>query len=720
MILNLKRNFKFLLLCQLAAGLLLSLTFNQSYAAKETWPDDVVTADAKAIGRVLMARGEVLARYYNKKLRVLERRSVIYEGDTIITAAKTRAQIRFVDGAVLSLLSNTTFSVDEYNYAKAAGDKNVSALTLVQGGFRKISGKIAHESRENYSVKTNIATMGVRGTYWSAILVPETKQQVGEVDIPVPSMAAPNVTAPELNVAKHADEEMIVADHGHATEAISDLPAPWVLSGDGYLGGAIGQDTIKSELVLGVFKNPGAPEANVVGAGGITFTPVATSANPNPQTTIVNIGQSAVVKADGSAKVFNYHVKALSTTGDEVEAPNEQPATDQNQAETTQQEQKQQDTAAQSQQSDQQEQRQEEQQESALEDGLESSVDASVEQKEQALERDEQKEQTFEQQSTERAKEAEALTAAEEFNQIINEVLEDEVADADLGNIRTTTVGELDNLTPFLDTLEDVSKLGTVDSFLSDSEKEAFAASELYGFAANRQSEVGLVAGKAIIGNDKTDPVFINDTSVDTANQVLRKGDVSAVTGPSSITFGSSEYTASFGAWNATNAAQALLNTVSDSRLSVGRLGNDVWWALAKPAANPSGTATFSGNVSSFGTNVIIDSMNFNVDFGNTLNPVTGGNFVMRSGEGFSKTWTSNQNLTGSMDPNYFIKFNDVAGQVVDSAGTDSFSGNWNAIVTGSSNNVGDLGAVGGIDLQSDSDPTNRVEAVFGIRKTGP
>lgn len=115
---------------------------------------------------VIVAAGEVFALDQQQKKRSLQRRSKVFVGDTLVTGPEGRAQVRFIDGAVVSLRPETELNIQKYRYGKSKADEG-SLMTLIKGGFRTITGAIG---KENYKLITNLATIGIRGTHYEAVI----------------------------------------------------------------------------------------------------------------------------------------------------------------------------------------------------------------------------------------------------------------------------------------------------------------------------------------------------------------------------------------------------------------------------------------------------------------------------------------------------------------------------------------------------------------------
>lgn len=126
--------------------------------------DPAYSKDQAAI--VIVATGEFFAIDKKQTRRKLNRRSKIYVGDTLVTGDKGRAQIRFIDGAVVALRPGSELNIQKYSYGKVKADEG-SLMTLIKGGFRTITGAIG---KEKYKVITSMATIGIRGTHYEAVI----------------------------------------------------------------------------------------------------------------------------------------------------------------------------------------------------------------------------------------------------------------------------------------------------------------------------------------------------------------------------------------------------------------------------------------------------------------------------------------------------------------------------------------------------------------------
>jgi len=142
-----------------------------------------VTGYCVAAGRADFVVGNVVAVAADGGQRTLAKGSEINSGESINTAAGARAQIRFTDGAYVSLQPNTQFRVDDYNYENKTDGKEKGFFSLLKGGLRTITGAIGHINRDRYQVATPSATIGIRGTGYNALLNDGLFVHVGEGSI---------------------------------------------------------------------------------------------------------------------------------------------------------------------------------------------------------------------------------------------------------------------------------------------------------------------------------------------------------------------------------------------------------------------------------------------------------------------------------------------------------------------------------------------------------
>jgi len=124
---------------------------------------------AEAIGKLIFTIGKVQIIDANGKQKKALRGANIFQGDTIKTFINGQAQIKFVDGARISVRAGSEFKVDAYVYTENP-DKDKSEMSLIRGGIRAVTGAIGKKNNQSYKMKTAVATIGIRGTDYSLML----------------------------------------------------------------------------------------------------------------------------------------------------------------------------------------------------------------------------------------------------------------------------------------------------------------------------------------------------------------------------------------------------------------------------------------------------------------------------------------------------------------------------------------------------------------------
>lgn len=116
-----------------------------------------------AAGRVDFTAGTVTVSGADGRERPLTRGTELDNGDTVRTA-DGRAQIRFTDGAYVSLQPNTEFAIKDYRYEGRTDGSERGFFALAKGAMRTVTGFVGRVNRNRYQITTPTATVGIRGT----------------------------------------------------------------------------------------------------------------------------------------------------------------------------------------------------------------------------------------------------------------------------------------------------------------------------------------------------------------------------------------------------------------------------------------------------------------------------------------------------------------------------------------------------------------------------
>jgi len=95
--------------------------------------------------------------------------------DKIITADQSQVQVILKDNTVVTIGSNSVFVFDAYQFGSK--EESEVKMHIDRGFFRSLTGKIGKLAPERFKVKTASATIGIRGTDFSA-RVSEKKETI--------------------------------------------------------------------------------------------------------------------------------------------------------------------------------------------------------------------------------------------------------------------------------------------------------------------------------------------------------------------------------------------------------------------------------------------------------------------------------------------------------------------------------------------------------------
>jgi hypothetical protein len=139
---------------------------------------------AVSAARVEFVAGRVVAVDVQGRERVLTRGTEVAERDTVDTGSG-RVQLRFSDGAYVSLQPQSKFRIDAYRFDGKTDGNERGFFSLLQGGLRTITGLVGRSNKKNYQVTTAVATIGIRGTEYTIQYGNSVSGSVGKGEIAV-------------------------------------------------------------------------------------------------------------------------------------------------------------------------------------------------------------------------------------------------------------------------------------------------------------------------------------------------------------------------------------------------------------------------------------------------------------------------------------------------------------------------------------------------------
>jgi hypothetical protein len=175
---------------------------------------------AAPAAQVDFAVGNVTAVGSNGQSRALGKGAKVEQGDTVNTNGG-RAQLRFTDGAYVSLQPESQFRIDQYRFEGKQDGNEKGFFSLLKGGLRTITGLVGRSNKANYQVTTSVATIGIRGTEYTIQYGQSITGTVGEGEINVCNSAGClNVTNGESYYVQGDQIKPVL------TNKRTDLPPP--------------------------------------------------------------------------------------------------------------------------------------------------------------------------------------------------------------------------------------------------------------------------------------------------------------------------------------------------------------------------------------------------------------------------------------------------------------------------------------------------------------
>ena len=115
-------------------------------------------------GQVIWTAGELVSINPNKVVRPLAKGDAVREGELISTGPDSYAHILMKDQGLIALRPDSSLLLSSYAYRGRNDGSEHAVMKLVKGGMRSITGAIGESNKDNYQLKTDAATVGIRGT----------------------------------------------------------------------------------------------------------------------------------------------------------------------------------------------------------------------------------------------------------------------------------------------------------------------------------------------------------------------------------------------------------------------------------------------------------------------------------------------------------------------------------------------------------------------------
>jgi len=130
-------------------------------------PVPASAADDDVAGTVVRLQGSAIAMQ-DAVPRPLKVGAKVQRGDVISTGKASRLEMKMLDDAVMTLGERTVFVVIDY---VPKGAEPFATMRILEGAFSAVSGEMMKTASAKFTVETETATIGIRGTtFWGGKL----------------------------------------------------------------------------------------------------------------------------------------------------------------------------------------------------------------------------------------------------------------------------------------------------------------------------------------------------------------------------------------------------------------------------------------------------------------------------------------------------------------------------------------------------------------------
>ena len=137
----------------------------------------VAVAYAETAGTFIFVRGKVWIIDSGGDKSGAKKGDLLSEGDTLVTEKNGYCQVLMADKGYMAIRPGTRLQIDTFQYRSPNEEDDKGIFSLMKGGFRAITGIIGKKNKENYKIKTPVATIGIRGTDHEPMFIPISSEK---------------------------------------------------------------------------------------------------------------------------------------------------------------------------------------------------------------------------------------------------------------------------------------------------------------------------------------------------------------------------------------------------------------------------------------------------------------------------------------------------------------------------------------------------------------
>lgn len=117
-------------------------------------------------GNVLRVTGRATVTTPQGEISQIKKGTKLASTDIVSTSARSYVRMKMNDSSYIMVRPDSRMMIDDFKFDKRKPAENRSFFSLLKGGFRAVTGLI--ENKKKYRYNTAVATIGIRGTDFSA------------------------------------------------------------------------------------------------------------------------------------------------------------------------------------------------------------------------------------------------------------------------------------------------------------------------------------------------------------------------------------------------------------------------------------------------------------------------------------------------------------------------------------------------------------------------
>jgi len=129
------------------------------------------SAYAEVAGKIGYMSGALVAQRPDGTVKVMAPKAEVLEGDLLVTAKDSYAQVVMNDGTKMTMRPNSNLKIETYKFKQNEPQADSAVFRLLKGGFRTVTGLIGKRgNKDAYKLRAATATIGIRGTDFTSRL----------------------------------------------------------------------------------------------------------------------------------------------------------------------------------------------------------------------------------------------------------------------------------------------------------------------------------------------------------------------------------------------------------------------------------------------------------------------------------------------------------------------------------------------------------------------